>query len=149
MSSRWLFFPSAAGSNWDTYADGIFTSDDPRTGNVGSVAIVQASTNYFELSRVDGLSSNRFRLWKRLANGGIQYPSANLPPFLAVFADSQWGVYMWSNNGTDQPGSTGYQNRYWHNDGKNFNEQGTDWFPGSYVFLSQYDGDVASWSAYS
>ncbi len=147
MTPRWLFFPSSAGADWNTYADGVFTSDDPRNG--GTITQVTASSSYFSLARIDGLSNHRFRLWEQLANGNIQYPSANLAPYLAVFADNEWGVYVWSTDGTSQPGQTGYQNRYWHNDGKNFNEQGTDWFPGSYVFLTQYDGDVLSWSAYS
>tara|TARA_R100000951_G_scaffold63649_1_gene53454 strand:+ start:316 stop:759 length:444 start_codon:yes stop_codon:yes gene_type:complete len=147
MSPRWLFFPSAANDDWDTYADGIFTSDDPRSG--GTVTEVSSSSNYFQLARIDGLSGSRFRLWEVLANGNQAYPDTNLPPYMAVFANSQWGVYMWSTDGTTQPGLTNYQNRYYFHDGNNFNEQGTDWFPGAYVFLSQYDGDVSSWSAYS
>jgi hypothetical protein len=138
--------------NYVSYTNGEW--DLAGVGAQAAATTVAASADYFNLARVDGLSSNRYRLWTDDGSGGITYPEESngdvFPPFLAIYKDG-WGVYEWD-------GVDGSSNRYGYVGGINFDEQNNTsppWHSGKVYFLSDYLSYTADkwappygWSAY-
>lgn len=107
MTPRWLHWPADTAADWDTNADGVYTSSSMRLDTTfSSLTTVTSSSAYTDIAEVRVLTGSGVQL----RASGSSWPTS-FAPYLAIWTtwsgdtSASWRTFEWNN-------TTGFGNRY-------------------------------------